>query len=264
MQATRLILKLELLNLPKLTATGPGASEFDINEANVRLWRRGKESLKKQRRDSKASGQGKKAAHPLLEEKLVEYISNVEQVGVLSELLKFACTHEGNGSSISIQSIAKMVLFFMKRHDISIRRRTSIAQLMPDDFERKLLDYQRFILRLCKRHVYAYGDGLITNADQTPLTFNIPFTQTMAHKDEKSITLKSTGNEKNRFMVMLGTYGDGTKMPPYITFKRKTLPKKWDLASRSHCPPTRQGMDGRETNKRLVETSLVQRSDSAT
>ena len=94
---------------------------------------------------------------------------------------------------------------------------------MPDDFERKLLDYQRFILRLRKRHIY--GDGLIANADQTPLTFDIPFTQTMAHKGEKSITLKSTGNEKTRFTVMLGAYGDGTKIPPDIIFKQKTLPK---------------------------------------
>ena len=52
---------------------------------------------------------------------------------------------------------------------------------------------------------------------------NLP--QTMAFKGTDTVTIKSSGNEKNRFTVMLGAYGDGKKMRPYIIFKRKTLPK---------------------------------------
>ena len=37
--------------------------------------------------------------------------------------------------------------------------------------------------------------------------------------------VKSTGNEKSRVTVMLTCLADGTKLPPYVILKRKTLPK---------------------------------------
>ena len=37
--------------------------------------------------------------------------------------------------------------------------------------------------------------------------------------------MQTTGYEKYRFTVMLACMSDGTKLPPYIVFKRKTLPK---------------------------------------
>lgn len=47
----------------------------------------------------------------------------------------------------------------------------------------------------------------------------------MTHVNEKSVKIRTTGNEKNRFTVMLVCLGAGTKLPPYIIFKRKTLTK---------------------------------------
>jgi len=35
----------------------------------------------------------------------------------------------------------------------------------------------------------------------------------------------TTGHEKDRFTVMLACLGNGTKLPPYVGFKQKTLPK---------------------------------------
>ena len=52
--------------------------------------------------------------------------------------------------------------------------------------------------------------------------FDLPSNQTIDFKGSSSVTMKSTGDEKNKFTVMLGAYGDGTKMRPYIIFKRKT------------------------------------------
>ena len=128
-----------------------------------------------------------------------------------------------NDPNSTFKASPNWCFLFMKRNKISIRRRTTIAQRLPDAYQDSLIEYQRYILKLRKCH--QYPDAFIANADQTPLTFDIPCTQTMAFKGEKTITLKSTGNEKNRFTVMLGAYGDGTKMPPYVIFKRKTLPK---------------------------------------
>ena len=75
------------------------------------------------------------------------------------------------------------------------------------------------------RQKYDYNMSKIGNADQTPLTFDLPSENTVNIKGARSVTMRSTGNEKNRFTVMLGCMADGTKLPPYVVFKRKTMPK---------------------------------------
>ena len=111
----------------------------------------------------------------------------------------------------------------MARHNLSIRRRTSIAQRLPGDYEDKLLNYQRFIIN--QRQINNYDIHCIGNADQTPVTFDLPYSRTIDFKGTKSISIKTMGSEKYRFTVMLTCAGDGCKLPPYIIFRRKTQPK---------------------------------------
>ena len=75
------------------------------------------------------------------------------------------------------------------------------------------------------RQKYDYDMSQIGNADQNPLTFDLPSEKTVTIKGAKSVIMRSTGNEKNRLTVMLGCIADGTKLPPYVVFKRKTMPK---------------------------------------
>ena len=49
-------------------------------------------------------------------------------------------------------------------------------------------------------------------------------TTTVNKKGERTILLKSTGNEKNRYTVVLECMADGTKLPPMIIYKRTTRP----------------------------------------
>lgn len=54
------------------------------------------------------------------------------------------------------------------------------------------------------RQKYTYDMSQIGNADQTPLTFYLPSETTGSIKGARSVTIRSTANEKNRFTVMLG------------------------------------------------------------
>ena len=38
--------------------------------------------------------------------------------------------------------------------------------------------------------------------------------------------IKTSGNEKTHYTVVLACCADGTKLPPLLNFKRKTLPKE--------------------------------------
>ncbi|KAJ4446805.1 hypothetical protein ANN_13503 [Periplaneta americana] len=66
----------------------------------------------------------------------------------------------------------------------------------------------------------------IGNADETPVFWDMPSNMTVDNKGAKSISLRTTGNEKQRITVMLAVTADGGKLPPYVILKRKTMPKQ--------------------------------------
>ena len=61
--------------------------------------------------------------------------------------------------------------------------------------------------------------------DEVPLTFDVPWNKKVDVKGAKTIMIKTSGNEKTRYTVVLACCADGTKLPPLLIFKRKTLPK---------------------------------------
>ena len=99
----------------------------------------------------------------------------------------------------------------------------TIAQKLPQDYEEKLIKSQRYVL--VKRKKHDFDLKCIGNADQTPLTFDIVTNSTVSDRGVKSVPIVSTGHDKDRFTVMLACLGNGTELPPYVVFKRKTLPK---------------------------------------
>jgi len=44
-------------------------------------------------------------------------------------------------------------------------------------------------------------------------------------KGAKTIMIKTSGNEKTHYTVVLVCCADGTKLPPLLIFKRRMLPK---------------------------------------
>ena len=112
---------------------------------------------------------------------------------------------------------------FKKRNDLSLRQKTTLAQRLPDDYEEKIIRFHRFVINLRKE--YNYPLHVIANMDETPLTFDMPPNRTINDKGEKTITIRTTGNEKNRITVVLACAGDGSKLRPMVIFKRKTVPK---------------------------------------
>ena len=61
--------------------------------------------------------------------------------------------------------------------------------------------------------------------DETPMFFDMPGLRTVSVKGEKTVSVKTTGNEKNHFTVILACTADGNKLTPAVVFKRKTIPK---------------------------------------
>jgi len=62
--------------------------------------------------------------------------------------------------------------------------------------------------------------------DETPLSFNMIPTKTLAKKGTKSIIIKALDQEKCRVSILLTITADDGRLPPYIIFKGKRYGKK--------------------------------------
>ena len=63
--------------------------------------------------------------------------------------------------------------------------------------------------------------GQLGNMDDVPLMFDVPSNKTVDVKGSKTIMIKTSGNEKTRYTVVLACHADGTKLPPFIKFLKE-------------------------------------------
>lgn len=92
-----------------------------------------------------------------------------------------------------------------------------------------MISFQRNVIDLWKK--YEIPVGMIGNADQTPMTFDILSDSTIHPVGSSSVNILTTGHEKSRFTIMLCCMADGTKLLPYVVFNRKNLPKNLKFPS---------------------------------
>ena len=63
-------------------------------------------------------------------------------------------------------------------------------------------------------NITAYLLRVIANMDETPLTLDMLPNRTIHNTGEKTIKIRTTGNEKNHVTVVLACAGDGSKLRP--------------------------------------------------
>jgi hypothetical protein len=63
---------------------------------------------------------------------------------------------------------------FKTRHNLTIRHQMTIAQRLPEAYEKELVTFQKYVLKLRKQHEYLLGQ--LGNINQTPLylTYHTP------------------------------------------------------------------------------------------
>ena len=107
---------------------------------------------------------------------------------------------------------------------MSLRTRTKLAQKMQAAYEEKILQFHSYVIKLRKNTNFELSQ--IANINEVPLTFDVPSNRTVDQKGVKTVTIKTSGHEKTHCTVVLACCADGTKLPPMLIFKRKTLPKE--------------------------------------
>ena len=104
-----------------------------------------------------------------------------------------------------------------RRHAISMRAKTSLAQRLPADMEDKVVEFHRFVLR--SRQRWGYDLSRILNMDETPMRFELPATRTLEFTGSRTVPVLSCGADKQSFTVALTVKANGKKLPPKVIFK---------------------------------------------
>jgi len=90
---------------------------------------------------------------------------------------------------------------FMRQNDLCMHTKTTIAQKLPHEYERKIIEFHKYVINVSKKLCSEIGQ--LGNMDEVPLTFDVPSDKTVDVKGAKTIMIKTSGNEKMCYTVVL-------------------------------------------------------------
>jgi len=130
--------KLKVVSVAQEKGNRAAARHFDINESCIRLWRKQAPQLQQMPR-SKRANRGSKAHFPELEQSLLNFIKDHQAAGIPLSTIHIRLKAKSLAKQMKIPTSdflasPNWAYRFMARHNLSIRRCTTIAQKLPEDF----------------------------------------------------------------------------------------------------------------------------------
>ena len=217
--------KIMVVNAAEASNNCQAAKKYGVTECNVRRWRVQKDRLRNADSKRKAYRGPQSGRFQEIDRRVCEFVIEKRDKGMrisraIIQLKALDIAKELDIPTTEFKASIGWSNRMMRRSGLALRRRTSIAQHLPSGFEEELQSFQRYVIGLRKKHSYPLDQIGIA------VFFDMPTPVIVHKKGEKSVIVKSTGNEKSHVTVMLACLADGTKLPPYVILKRKTAPKE--------------------------------------
>ena len=182
-------------------------------------------------------GGGRKPFYPVLEEYLVNYVTEqrlkklrVSKLSIRLEASKKIKEYEISGKGdergydefkLSMNWVRK----FCVRHYLTYRESTHQSQQRRREPTFEFEVAKKFLLTL-KEIASDFPRNLTLNMDETPAYFDMLDTQTIDFIGTKTVDLLNSGHDKNRFSLVITIASDGVLLPIGVIFKGlKKVPK---------------------------------------
>jgi len=130
---------------------------------------------------------------------------------------------------------------------LALRRRTTICQKLPKDFEQKLLNYQWCITNLRKTGNFLMRQ--MANGDEMAIYLDMPPNYTLEKTGVKEVLLKTTGCEKLHLTVMLAT-------TTLTNFEKEDFTQIRGVSKGRYSQGPGKRMDGRGADVGVAENSM--------
>uniref|UniRef100_A0A674MXE7 HTH CENPB-type domain-containing protein n=1 Tax=Takifugu rubripes TaxID=31033 RepID=A0A674MXE7_TAKRU len=210
--------KILVINEAESSNNCKAAVKYGVTECNVRRWRAQKDGLKNAHSQRKAFRGPQSGRFQELDGRVCAYVDEKRKDGMpisraVIQLKAVEIAKELNIPTAEFRASLGWWKRMTRRNGLMLRRRTSLAQRLPSD-SGELLSFQRYVINLRK--------------------------STLTHWIRLAMLIRHL-----RVTVMLACLG--TKLPPYVVLKRKTIPKEAMPA----------GIIVRAQEKGWMETELV-------
>lgn len=254
--------KLMVVNEAERTNNVRAGKKYDVTECNVRRWRSQKDELKNahsQRRSYRGPQTGRFTE---VDRRVCEYVNEKRNEGmpitravIQQKALEVAT--ELNIPRAEFKASMSWCRRMMRRNGLSLRRRTSLAQHLPADFREKLVNYQRFVIKLRKKHEYPLDQ--MGNADQTPVFFLHAHICHGSQKRRQVCDCKVHREREEPGYRYVNVPRRWDETPPLCDFKTEDSTQR-SYAAWHNCACTREGVDGVQACGGLAEGCVGQTS----
>lgn len=229
--------KLKVIKFAEEKGKHAAAKFFNDDRKRVREWSQNKSKIENGSKTQKRlPGAGRPVKYKEIDQKLMIWFKEKRSAGihVTGKAMRIEALrlHKENGSQ-SFKASLGWFNKFKRRHKITFRQATHIAQHSKSIVDDRIDKFLNFVIRM--RRFRGYATSEIGNIDETPVWFEMPGKSTLAECGEREIRMSSTGHKKEKLTVTLAAYADGTKLPPLVHLHGvRPLPKN-DISIRCCC-----------------------------
>ena len=131
------------------------AAYYGLNEKQVRDWLKKKDQLAATSKSTKRlSGAGRPVNDKRLDNELINWVDTQRKNGnaVTGRQLQRQARRHSNGPDFKASD--GWLRGFKRRHSLSTRKKTSLGQKLPNDYEEKIILFHRFIIQLREKNMY--------------------------------------------------------------------------------------------------------------
>ncbi|KAI2795511.1 hypothetical protein BLOT_016477, partial [Blomia tropicalis] len=221
--------KLKIVSEAKIAGNRPTSRIRNISESCIRDWRKKENELKLQLSKRKRMvGGGRKPFNEDLEIELENFIisSREKKLRVTRKMIRREAVkiwnktkNDEESNNCEFKGSDGFVDNFLRRHKFSLRRKTTVCQKVPQEHLQKIVNFILYVRN--KRIKENYNLQEIYNCDETPIWFEAIGNTTIDKVNSPEIGILTTGHEKMKCSLMLTGKADGSKLKPFVVFKRK-------------------------------------------
>ena len=224
--------KLQAVEYAKAVSKEGAARKFKVDAKRIREWCKQEshlQVLKEQNgiKRKRLEGAGRKLTSENLEQILLEWIENQRgnKIRVSRKMIMrkakemFEQEELPDATRDTFEGSRGWVDKFLKRNNLTIRKRTTASQKTPDQLIPKLVSFVLHIRALRLRFDYPLPS--IGAMDETAVWVDMLAETTVESVGSKSVGIKTTGNQKSKFTICLTAKANGVKLSPFVVFKGK-------------------------------------------
>ena len=196
--------KIEVIQFAEKHSNRETGRKFKIDESMVRRWLHKKKEINEayeqpgsSKRRLRLEGAGRKPCLSTVEDELIEKIAKerADHRHVSPKLIQVWAAKKAEEINLTEFMASRGWLSnFMKRYNLSIRRRTMTGKSLPSDLEDTIRSFVAFNKKQIDLH--SLQPAMIANMNETPIWADILGTTTVDSKGVHTVPIKDTGLEK--------------------------------------------------------------------